>query len=255
MTSKNYYFYPSLLQFMRRLILALLLLINFISFGQDTIYLDSSKKPVDKAEATYYRIESRVNSGEIDLLRKTYFLDGQIESERRFKEKGEKLISQGLQKHWYENGQLFYEESYKNGERHGEFLAFWKDGSKRRHDVYKRGKLKSGKVWDENGQEQEHFPVFSRASFPGGQEAMMAYLKKNLPVPSTQEENTEVRVIVSFMVNKEGSITKIDVHEGAPHWYNAVTVNTLAQMPKWNPGKFLGDPVNIYFTLPVTFRK
>lgn len=222
--------------------------------AQDTLYLDSDYSEVLPEDAVYFQVDSRDDSGE-DLLRKTFWINGQIKSERNFLEKNEKLTADGMSKFWYENGQLYYSQNYRKGERHGELLAYWADGSPRRHDIYKNGKLKSGKVWDRNGQEIDHFPVLVPAKFPGGQQAINAYLKKHLPVNSAQKKNTEVRVVVSIRVDKEGYISHVKIVEGAPHWYNAVTINALMQMPRWNPGMHMGEPINVRYTLPVTFRK
>ncbi len=234
-----------------------LLFLFFIAFtnAQDTIYLDQDFKETIADNAAFYRIEQRNAAGDPDIIRSTYRIDGQITRQRSFVEKKKDLILYGLQKTWYDNGQLFYTETYKKGERHGELIAFWEDGSKRRHDIYKKGKLKSGTVWNERGEEEEHFPVMIPAEFPGGQKAISEYLRDNLPVPEAQQASTVVRMRVKIRIGKEGQIDKIEIIEGAPHYYNAVLTQTLINMPKWNPGSFMGDPVNVWYTLPVSFRK
>lgn len=238
-------------------LLPFLILIFFpiIITAQDTIYLDQNYEKTTPANAAYYQIDDRKKSGDQDLIRYTYKIDGQLLRLRSFKEKRRKLSLHGLQKSWYDTGQLFYQETYRKGERDGELLAYWKDGSKRRHDSYKRGKLTLGKVWNKKGEEEEHFPVMIPAEFPGGPKAISDYLRDNLPVPETQQVNTIVRTRVKIRIGKEGYIDKIEIIEGAPHYYNAILTQTLANMPKWNPGSFMGDPVNVWFTLPVTFRK
>lgn len=223
--------------------------------AQDTLYLDLDYNETTAENAIYYRIDDRSAPGGQDLIRSTYLMNGNILRQRSYLEKDEKLKLHGLQKTWYDNGQLFYKEIYKKGKRHGDLIAFWKNGSQRRHDNFKNGKWKSGKIWDRNGKEEEHYPVMISAEFPGGQSAISTYLKKTLPVPETQKPGTEVRMLVKVRINKEGYVDNIKIVEGAPHWYNAVTTNTLINMPKWNPGSFMGDPVNIWYTLPITFRK
>ncbi|MGB7842144.1 MAG: hypothetical protein WBL21_05095, partial [Salinimicrobium sp.] len=138
-----------------RFYLLLLISVSFVQ-AQDTIYLDEKYKETNPKEAIYYRIDDRETTGDQDLIRKTYWRDGQIKSETPYLEKKDKLVPTGLWKFWYENGQLFYSQHYKKGERHGELVAFWKDGSRRRHDNYKKGKLKSGKVWNKHGEEIEY---------------------------------------------------------------------------------------------------
>ncbi|NJW51303.1 energy transducer TonB [Salinimicrobium oceani] len=232
-----------------------LLLCYSIINAQDTLFLNKDYKKVSRDNAFYIETNQRNPSAENEIIRRTYWINGQIKSERSFVEKDKDLIRNGISKYWYDNGQLFYQETYRKGERHGELIGYWEDGSKRRHDIFSKGKLKSGKVWDRNGDEREHFPIMEKASFPGGEKALAAYLKHSLPVPETQAKNTLVKVVVKFVINKEGYVGKIDIIEGAPHWYNTVTVNALSKMPKWNPAKQFGEPVNVSYTLPVIFRK
>lgn len=240
---------------MKRLLFLCFLIFSTYSFSQDTLYLDLDYNKTKPENAVYFRIEDRNSSGDQDLIRTTYRINGEIMNERSFVEKGDKLTLHGLQKTWYDNGQLYYQETYKKGERHGDLIAYWEDGSRRRHDTFKKGKLKSGKIWNRKGEEEKHFPVMISAEFPGGEKAIADYLRKSLPIPETQKSGTEVRLLVRIRISKDGFVDKIDIIEGAPHWYNAVTTNALLNMPQWKPGYFMGDPVNVWYTLPVTFRK
>lgn len=240
---------------MKKLLFFSLLISSTFSFSQDTIYLDSDYKEVLPVNAVYFQVEDRTAPGEQDLLTSLFRINGEIMKQRSFLEKGKKTILHGLQKTWYDNGQLFYQETYKNGKRHGDLMAYWEDSSRRRHDTFKNGKLKSGKIWNRKGQEEEHYPVMISAEFPGGQKGIADYLRKSLPIPETQKSGTEVRLLVRIRIGKDGFIDQIDIIEGAPHWYNAVTTSALLNMPQWKPGYFMGDPVNVWYTLPVTFRK
>ena len=233
----------------------LLLLFTTILSAQDTLYFDFDENQTTKEKAYYFRIDDRSLPGEQDLVSTTYRMNGDILKQRSFLEKGKDLIKHGLQKDWYDNGQLYYQENYKKGKRHGDLIAYWEDGSRRRHDTFKNGKLKSGKVWNRKGVEEKHYPVMIPAEFPGGEKAIAEYLRKSLPVPESQKINTEVRLVVKILVGTDGFIRTINIVEGAPHWYNAVTTTTLLNMPKWNPGSFMGEPVNVWYALPVTFRK
>lgn len=240
---------------MKKILLPCFLLAFSLFYAQDTLYLDKNYRETIPEEAFYFQIESRDPEGKPDLIRKTYWITGQIKSEYSFITKGEEKSLNGTQRNWYETGELYYYENYRKGKRHGDLVAYWKDGSKRRHDVFKKGKLKSGKVWNEEGKEEEHFPFMIPATFPGGQEALATYLKQKCPVPPTQATGTEVRLVFSIRVGEDGYIDKIEIVEGAPHWYNSVAMNAIAEMPQWNPGRFMGDPVGVWFRLPITFRK
>lgn len=240
------------LKIMKGHLITLLLFCFSSAIAQDTIFLDQNYEEVLSEKAEFFRLDNRKGQ---NLIRKTFMMNGQILSEKEFLEKKGRLTAHGISKNWYDNGQLFYSQVYRKGERHGELLAYWEDGTPRRNDFFKKGKLISGKTWNRSGVEVPHFPVFVPPVFPGGKGAITAYLKQHIPVNPKQRKNTEIRVVVSFVVNKEGSIHQVEVLKEAPLWYKAVTVQTLLNMPQWEPAMHMGEPVNARYTLPVTFRK
>lgn len=232
-----------------------LLSFTFLS-AQEKIFMNEKYEVVkDSSLATFYKIEEKISAGDAEVLRKTYRINGQISAEQYFSMKKGKTVNEGRHRFWYESGEPFYELEYKNGERHGELVAWWKDGSKRRHDFYKNDKFKSGTVWNEQGEETEHFLYYVPASFPGGNDQIPKYLTDNLPVPEKQKTGTTVKVAVIFTINKEGIINNVQIIEGAPHWYNSVTTQVLTNMPRWTPAMWFGEPVPSSFGLPVSFRK
>lgn len=91
--------------------------------------------------------------------------------------------------------------------------------------------------------------------FPGGQQALMQYLAKNVRYPTVAQENgKQGRVIVSFIVRKDGSITDIKTERGVDPYLDKEAERVISTMPKWKPGKQRGQNVNVQFTVPVTFR-
>ena len=233
----------------------LLLLFTTVLTAQDTIYLDLNYNEILPENAVYFQVEDRNAPGEQNLITTLYRTNGEIVKQRSFLEVRKKLTLHGLQKTWYDNGQLYYQETYKKGKRHGDLLAYWEDGSRRRHDSFKNGKLKSGRIWNRQGQEEEHYPVMIPAQFPGGEKAIAEFLRKNLPVPESQERNTVVKTLAKIRIGTDGYIQEIKIVEGAPHYYNAILTQTLLNMPKWNPGSFMGEPIELWYTLPVNFSK
>lgn len=92
-------------------------------------------------------------------------------------------------------------------------------------------------------------------SFPGGQAAMKTYLARNIKYPPTAMKNKiEGRVILQFVVRADGSISDTHVMRGISPELDAEAVRVIANMPKWNPGKQDGKPVNVKFTIPVSFK-
>ncbi|MCM1005722.1 MAG: energy transducer TonB [Prevotella sp.] len=97
--------------------------------------------------------------------------------------------------------------------------------------------------------------VEQSASFPGGQGALSSWLGKNLRYPElAAQNNIEGRVIVQFVVEKDGSITDIKVARGVDKDLDKEAVRVVRKMPKWQPGKNNGIAVRSQFTLPVNFK-
>ncbi len=239
-------FYPGLI----------FMFISISAFSQDTIYLDKNYSDLDSKEnAKYYKIITPASEKDTEFLRITYFIDGQKKAEQYYNIKNDKPVFEGLHKHWYETGELFYQLPYKNGKKHGELLAYWKNGGKRRRDTFKRDQLKEGKVWNEKGEETPYFEHHIPASFPGGREELYAFLKKNINIPQEQKQGVSVRVVLRFTINPEGDLSEIQIVEGAPHRYNAESVRVLSKMPRWTPTKRFGDPIATRYTLPIIFQK
>ena len=92
-------------------------------------------------------------------------------------------------------------------------------------------------------------------SFPGGQAALFEFLSKNIRYPVVAEENgIQGRVIVTFVVERDGSITDVRVVKPVDPSLDKEAVRVTKSMPHWNPGMQNGGPVRVKFTLPVTFR-
>ena len=91
--------------------------------------------------------------------------------------------------------------------------------------------------------------------FKGGDAALMEYLQKNIKYPVIAEENgIQGRVVCTFVVERDGSITDIKVVRSVDPSLDKEAVRVIKSMPKWNPGKQNGSAVRVKFTLPVTFR-
>ena len=92
-------------------------------------------------------------------------------------------------------------------------------------------------------------------TFPGGQQELMAYLGKNIKYPTIAQENgTQGRVIIQFVVERDGSITDVRVARGVDPYLDKEAVRVVKSMPKWLPGKQNGKAVRVKFTVPVMFR-
>lgn len=104
--------------------------------------------------------------------------------------------------------------------------------------------------------EEEIFvAVEQQAEFPGGQGALMKFLSNNIRYPeSAQQNDIQGRVIVKFVVEKDGSIGNVTVVKGVDRDLDREAIRVVKKMPRWQPGKNNGVAVRSYFNLPVNFR-
>ena len=91
--------------------------------------------------------------------------------------------------------------------------------------------------------------------FPGGEQAMMDFVAKNVQYPKeAMEKEISGRVLVGFIVEKDGSISETEVVKGIGGGCDEEAVRVVKAMPKWKPGKQDGKPVRVHFILPLTFK-
>lgn len=97
--------------------------------------------------------------------------------------------------------------------------------------------------------------VEQQPSFPGGDAALMSWLKQNLKYPlMAAEMSIQGRVIAQFVVEKDGSITDVKVAKSVDPSLDKEAVRVIKSMPHWIAGRQNGSPVRVRYTLPVTFK-
>ena len=92
-------------------------------------------------------------------------------------------------------------------------------------------------------------------SFPGGPSALMQYLSSNIKYPVVAQENgVQGRVVVSFVVERDGSITDVQVARSVDPSLDREAQRVVRNMPRWIPGKQNGQAVCVKYNVPVAFR-
>lgn len=89
--------------------------------------------------------------------------------------------------------------------------------------------------------------------FDGGTEAMLEYIRENLRYPET-ETDVQGRVVLRFTVTKTGELENIHILRSLAPEFDKEAIRVIQSMPKWIQGKQNGVNVDVYYTLPVTFR-
>ena len=107
-------------------------------------------------------------------------------------------------------------------------------------------KVFTGKVYD---------LVDEMPSFPGGLEELYKWIDNNVQYPAVARENGIGRVIVKFIVEKDGSLSDSTVIRSVHPIVDREALRLVGQMPKWNPGKRAGIPVRVRCGLPIKFKQ
>lgn len=91
--------------------------------------------------------------------------------------------------------------------------------------------------------------------YPGGDGALMGYLRDNIHYPTVAAENgVQGRVVVGFVVERDGSITDVKILRGVDPSLDREAMRVVKNMPKWTPGKQNGSAVRVKYQVPVSFR-
>lgn len=92
-------------------------------------------------------------------------------------------------------------------------------------------------------------------SFPGGISGLRTYLNQNIRYPAEAQENcVQGRVVVSFVVGKDGHISDVTVLRSVDPSLDKEAIRVVRNMPRWTPGKQGGEPVRVRYNVPVSFR-
>ena len=121
--------------------------------------------------------------------------------------------------------------------------------------------IKTGKITAERSAPKKVFKgkvydlVDEMPSFPGGLEELYKWIDNNVQYPAVAWENgIEGRVILKFIVEKDGSLSDSTVIHSVHPMVDREALRLVGQMPKWNPGKRAGIPVRVRYCLPIKFK-
>ncbi|RDV14371.1 TonB family protein [Pontibacter diazotrophicus] len=160
----------------------------------------------------------------------------------------------GEYKSWYESGKLHYKRKYRDNLPQDTLIAYYETGDVRRVEVYDGGKMVSGKLFDEAGGEMEFFPMEQMPEFPGGEQKMLNWLSRNIKYPkSMRKEKVQGLVVLSYVVEENGSIGEVEVVKELHPAADAEAVRMLNSMPAWKPGLQEGKPIDVRYTLPINY--
>jgi len=112
-------------------------------------------------------------------------------------------------------------------------------------------------VIEAEAEEEEHvifLVVEDEPGFPGGEEARMRFLQQHMRYPAiAREAGIQGTVFVTFVVERDGSITDVQVVRGIGGGADEEAIRVVRMMPRWTPGKQRGRPVRVQFVMPIRF--
>lgn len=230
-----------------KIVILLWFIVSSTMYGQDTIYLNIKKQEVLKTDAVYYKIH-KPTSKQSPFYYRIYLLSGKLKFETVYKNsKKQQKIKHSA---WYDSGELYLEINYKKDKVDGEFLAFYENGSLKRKDLYKKGKLLEGNCWGQDGNPIPYFKYEQQPKFQGGWKEFISYLKNNISNPY----NLSTKIVVKFFIDCKGEVTDIQlIQESNDINLNSSVIAAIMNMPNWEPAKEDGKTVGVWRTLPLKF--
>ena len=108
---------------------------------------------------------------------------------------------------------------------------------------------------DSTAKEEVFMVVEQMPEYPGGMKEMLKFLQENVKYPeNAMKNNVQGRVIVQFVIEKDGTPTEFKVARSVDPDLDAEALRVLQTMPKWKPGMQRGEVVRVKFTVPVSFK-
>ena len=157
----------------------------------------------------------------------------------------------------FDNDYKYVEEEgdVKDGKRNGTWKGTSNNSKISFTEEYADGKFIKGTSTDENGNTKIYTVKEALPTFKGGESAFGRYLSQSINYPDrARQNNIQGRVILSFVIEIDGSLTEIKVLKNVSYDLDAEAVRVIRKSPKWNPGIQHGIPVRVSYVMPINFN-
>jgi len=207
----------------------------------------------DSTDAKYYEITVMDPGDSLSGTIYKYSLTGGIKSEQHYSDVKKRKLA-GPSTIYHANGKI--SAVYRNSANgyDGELKSYFKNGNLRRKDLFNDGKFISGNCYTESGADTTHYDYEVMPEFPGGETAMLNYIRSNVKYPALPREfGIQGRVYVQFIIDKKGSVTEAHIIRAVHPDLDKESLRVVNSMPDWKPGQLEGEPIDVIYNLPVTF--
>ena len=167
-----------------------------------------------------------------------------------------KTLTQNGNGYWVEYNDDFTTKMKQGKVSHGLADSIWRvayNAVEGEFDTYDKGRFVKSEIYEIKNKDlvaaDEQVP-----EFPGGLNAFINFLAKNVRYPATAyESHIQGHVIVSFVVEKDGALTEVKAVSGIGGGCDEEAVRVIKLSPKWNPGIKNGKPVRVRYSVPINF--
>ena len=234
-----------------------------IQHGDFTWYYKDGKK---KKEATYVnnhfegKWKTYYEDGTVSEERKYNHSDSPSPEYKIFlsHDKNKKIAvkeGKGYYYSYYENGQISKEGLIESGLRTGEWKGFYDNGEPYYIENYKNETLKKGISYDSEGKKYSYKEILVNPAPKGSYTALYTKIKANLVYPnSARKNNIEGKVYIEVIVNKKGKLTKPKVLQSLGYGCDKAAIQAIIKTGLWSPSKHRGQARQQRVILPVVFK-
>lgn len=233
------------------------------AFGQDTLYYDQHFDPVlDPAAAQFTQVSNCDPQDSVRCVVMTFDAQRGLIAVMKYANYPEHILH-GRCSYWYEHGRLCQEANYRYDKKQGPETVFYRNGQIKRKIVWDNDTIVSGSFFLEDGTPKAE--VFLEdlqpeewqmpPSFPGGGDSLLRYLANTIYYPEVARRNyIQGRVLTSFVVDRGGKISDVRIEKSVSPEIDKEAIRVLQKMPRWQPARINGIPIQVRFKLPVWFR-
>ena len=156
--------------------------------------------------------------------------------------------------HYFDDGKLQIKGNYYRDELVDSLTTFYPNGILRRSDIYAAGKLINGNCFSSFGADTSYFPYEIPALFLGSTDSISRWISRNVNYPTEAiEMNEQGRVYVSFVIEKDGSVSTVRIERGVCQSLDNEVKRLINSMPNWSPAMQDGYALRTRVRLPVNF--
>ena len=216
-------------------------------------YFDKDDHLLAAAEGADHRVETEFGDSTAGVQR-VYAATGRLVSVVHYSDLRWKK-QHGASEQYYPSGQLELITHFNQGKMEGEILRYHSNGKLQRREQFKDYKSLGGECFNAEGNSVPFFPHAVLPTYKGGVSGLIREIAANTKYPQgARRAGQEAKVLVDFIVSREGTVEKAHVREVGYPLLDAEALRVVNKLRRWEPGQCEGEPASVSFTLPVTFK-